>query len=66
MTRSTSVFSSSRTRIMASTRALLRHYADRGYSDALITPITKLSSAGRLVALTYEITPGKRTLPRTH
>jgi outer membrane protein insertion porin family len=55
----------SRARIMAGTRALARRYAERGYPDAAILPITTLDLDSRLIALTYDVTPGKRILPRT-
>ncbi len=54
----------SRTRVIAGTHALERLYATRGYLDAQIVPVTTLNVEGRLMALTYEVTPGKRTVAR--
>lgn len=54
----------SRARVMAGTHALERLYAQRGYLDAQIVPVTTLNVEGRLLALAYEVTPGTRTVVR--
>ncbi|HEY1547816.1 MAG TPA: POTRA domain-containing protein [Kofleriaceae bacterium] len=49
----------SRTMIATDRELIARHYQDRGYAFAAITPLTKLDRSAARIAITFEVAPGK-------